>query len=257
MKRILVYADKGVSPYYLRHTVRWLKLVAEPFNMEVCRVNGHFLIHEPFWEETTQLLVIPGGADVPYHNVLHGLGTARIDSYVREGGCYLGICAGAYFGCARFAFLEPNGSLFVAKRDLGFFPGTAHGPAYESAFSYTSSSGVLAAQLMFADFPEKSFALFNGGCYFEGAEDFSEIRVEARYHDLPGCPAAIISRRLDKGLVVLSGPHIEYIPEFCSLQEENVVQARRLIADNSQSLEEYKQSLIQRLLSNVVEHVLH
>ncbi|AID37839.1 hypothetical protein C6H88_01580 [Chlamydia muridarum str. Nigg] len=257
MQRILVYSDKGVSPYYLRHTVRWLKQAAFPFQMEVCRVNGQFLIHEPLWEETTQLLVIPGGADVPYHHVLHGLGTARIDNYVREGGAYLGICAGAYFGCAHFSFLEPNGSLLVAKRDLGFFPGMANGPAYDSAFSYTSSSGVLAASLRFTDFPGKSFALFNGGCYFENAEDFSEVRVEARYNDLPGSPAAIISRRLDRGLVVLSGPHIEYLPEFCSLQEENVVHAREQIAKNSAGLEEYKQTLIKRLLSNVVEHVLY
>lgn len=257
MKRILVYSDKGVSPYYLRHTVRWLKQVAAPFQMEVCRVNGRFLIHEPLWEETTQLLVIPGGADVPYHNVLHGLGTARIDNYVREGGCYLGICAGAYFGCARFEFLEPTGSLFVAKRDLGFFPGAANGPVYESAFSYTSSSGVLATPLVFADFPGESFSLFNGGCCFENAEHFPEICIEARYNNLLGKPAAIVSRRLDKGLVVLSGPHIEYLPEFCSLQEDNVIQAREQIAAHSSSLEEYKQFLIHRLLSNVVEHVLY
>ena len=257
MKRILVYSDKGVSPYYLRHTVRWLKQVSESFGMEVCRVNGQFLIHEPFWEETTQLLVVPGGADVPYHDVLHGLGTARIDSYVKEGGRYLGICAGAYFGCAQFSFLEPNGSLFVAKRDLGFFPGAASGPAYESAFSYTSSSGVMAVPLVFADFPGRSFSLFNGGCYFECAERFPEIRIEARYENLPGKPAAIVSRCLDKGLVVLSGPHIEYLPDFCSLQEENVVRAREQIIAHSLNLEEYRRALIRRLLTNVVEHSLY
>ncbi|QDE36866.1 hypothetical protein GR632_00800 [Chlamydia psittaci] len=247
--KILVYSDEGVSPYYLRHLMRWLRnsLPTEE-NLEICRVNGRFLLYDPLWELSARLLVIPGGADRPYHKILHGLGTARIDNYIREGGSYLGICAGAYFACKRLSFREPDASLYQADRGLGFFPGRAVGPAYNQVFSYTSPVGVRAAPLLFSNFPMPGWALFNGGPYFEHADTYQEICVEARYEDLPNQPAAIISRRLEKGLVILSGLHIEYLPEHCQMPEENVVKARELLSADTSVLHQYRASLLSRLL---------
>ncbi|SYX09114.1 Uncharacterized conserved protein,Biotin-protein ligase, N terminal [Chlamydia poikilotherma] len=246
--KVLIYSDEGVSPYYLRHLIRWLKnsLPSEE-NLEICRVDGNFLLYDPLWEFTARLLIIPGGADRPYHKVLQGLGTARIDNYVREGGNYLGICAGAYFACKSLSFNEPDGALYVADRGLGFFPGRAVGPAYGSLFSYTSPIGVRAAPLFFSNLNTSGWALFNGGPYFEYADTCGGICVEARYEDLPEQPAAIISRRLDKGLVILSGLHIEYLPEHCQMSEDNVVGAREILT-NATALNQYRVSLLSRLL---------
>ncbi|AAP05390.1 BPL-N domain-containing protein [Chlamydia caviae] len=246
--KILIYSDAGVSPYYLRHLMRWLRssLPSEE-NLEICRVDGKFLLYDPLWECTARLLIIPGGADRPYHETLHGLGTARIDNYVREGGSYLGICAGAYFACKSLSFDEPDGFLYTADRGLGFFPGRAVGPAYGSVFSYTTPVGVRAAPLVFSNLNTYGWALFNGGPYFEHADAYTEICVEARYEDLPEQPAAIISRRLDKGLVVLSGLHIEYLPEHCQMPEDNVVKAREILT-NATVLNQYRASLLSRLL---------
>ena len=50
--------------------------------------------------------------------------------YVKSGGSYLGLCAGAYYGCARVVF-EPGTPLeVVGGRELQFFPGTARGAAF-------------------------------------------------------------------------------------------------------------------------------
>ncbi|SGA33854.1 Biotin apo-protein ligase-related protein [Chlamydia abortus] len=148
------------------------------------------------------------------------------------------------------SFNEPDGSLYEADRGLGFFPGRAVGPAYGKVFSYTSPIGVRASPLLFSNFPRRGWALFNGGPYFEHADTYPDICIEARYEDLPNQPAAIISRRLEKGLVVLSGLHIEYLPECCQMSEENVVEARELLSADTAVLHQYRTSLLSRLLRN-------
>jgi glutamine amidotransferase-like uncharacterized protein len=50
--------------------------------------------------------------------------------FVQGGGSYLGLCAGAYYGCARVVF-EPGTPLeVVGDRELAFFPGIARGAAF-------------------------------------------------------------------------------------------------------------------------------
>ncbi|ETF37674.1 BPL-N domain-containing protein [Chlamydia pecorum] len=247
--RILVYSDTGVSPYYLRHTLRFLKegLASLGIEQEILRVDSQFILYDPVWEETTSLLIFPGGADRPYHKKLHGLGTARISEYVRHGGRYLGICAGAYFGAKELYFEEPDGNVLSGVRDLGFFPGMAKGPAYGNLFSYTCPIGVRASKQIFSEFGD-GWALFNGGCFFMAPETHPEIYIEARYSDIEGQPASIISRRFGKGLAVLSGPHIEYLPHYCSQPQENVKKAREILQKESQTLDCYRKNLLLRLL---------
>lgn len=249
-KKILVYADKGVSTYYLRHLIRWLRkyLMITNIQASCVRVDAHYLLTNPHWEEDTDLLIIPGGADIPYHQALSGQGTHRILQFIHQGGRYLGICAGAYFGASRIYFREPDGSFLEGVRDLCLFPGTAIGPAYEAPFfSYTEPTGVRAAQLLFSFTHSLGSALFNGGCYFDKAETYSEITVEARYQDLPHQPACIVSRQYGSGEAVLSGVHIEYLPDFCTQTALNVQEARKHLLQNHQELEAYTVSLMKRL----------
>ncbi|ACZ33110.1 biotin--protein ligase family [Chlamydia pneumoniae LPCoLN] len=246
--QVLVYCSEGVSPYYLRHTIRFLKHYStQEGAFDILRVDGNFLIKNPFWEETTRLLVFPGGADRPYHRVLHGLGTARIFQYVSEGGNFLGICAGAYFGSKMIYFYEPEGAPLQGARDLGFFPGTAKGPAYRGNFSYVSPSGVRVSPQLFSDFG-LGYAMFNGGRFFEGSEGYPGVNIESRYDDLPGKPASIVSRIVGKGLAVLSGPHIEYLPHYCRMVEENVQKTREFLQREGTTLDRYCQNLVRRLL---------
>ena len=56
-----------------------------PLLTSFIKVSTSQLLDEP-WEETTALLVIPGGADIPYVRDLSPKGTAKIRKFVESGG---------------------------------------------------------------------------------------------------------------------------------------------------------------------------
>jgi len=205
MKQIAVYSGKGVSPDSYRCLCKSLKRGGLPFK----RVTAEELKREG-WESGVSLLALPGGQDVPYHEALKGEANRRIRAFVEEGGGYFGICAGAYYGCGSVLFEEGGPLEVVGTRELGFFPGPAQGPAYGNGqFRYYSASGARLAYLSRGE--EAPFALYyNGGCAFSEPEGHREVEVEARYLDLPGRPAAILSCKVGEGRAVLSGVHPEF-----------------------------------------------
>jgi len=190
VQRIAVYDGPGVG---------------STFPLDCHRLTSEQLIDTP-WDQTIDLLIMPGGRDKPYHSVLSGKGNARIRSFVENGGTYLGICAGAYYGCQTVEF-DRNFPLEVCEeRELEFFQGTAIGPAYgKGTFDYGSLRGARAARLQ-TDLGILH-AYHNGGCYFTG--DFSQVRILARYLDLPGHPPAILECPVGQGKAILSGVHLE------------------------------------------------
>lgn len=116
--QVLVYSGPGVSPLSLSHTVLTLSLLLLP-HYTVQPVTPSVLSTQP-WEPSCALLVIPGGRDLPYVDELTTKTrvTKRIREFVEEGGKYLGICAGAYFGSGTVRF-DSGGSMQVeGKRDL-------------------------------------------------------------------------------------------------------------------------------------------
>ncbi|WP_213357606.1 BPL-N domain-containing protein [Chlamydiifrater phoenicopteri] len=261
MKNILVYSGEGVSAYFLRHVVRYIKccLPASFRGIPIIRVDEAYLNTHPFWEKETILLVVPGGADRPYHKGLSGRGTSRIAHFVREGGSFLGICAGAYFASARVYFEEtdPEKNIIEEERDLKFFPGTAVGPIYGGGFSYRNFQGVRPSPLEVCSplvdggiFKATFSSLYHGGCYFAGAEMFPGILVEGRYSDVEGRPAAIISSRIEEGLVVLSGVHLEYQTTFCGIQDPLVCKAKEQleVSGNLEALRAFSKNMFARLL---------
>lgn len=207
--RVLVYSDEGVDRCGLRELYIALENSLFFTHYTIHLANHRYLI-DAEWEEKTALLVMPGGRDIPYHNLLQGKGNQRIASFVKNGGNYLGICAGGYFGAAYIEF-EKGGELEVcASRELAFFPGKAIGPAYGLGhFSYENERGARQALLDWAG--GKSHIYFNGGCLFEEVERYPTIESLARYIDLPGSPAAVIRCSLGKGRAILSGVHPEYM----------------------------------------------
>lgn len=172
--------------------------------------SGNFLsleeLLEGSWSRTSSVFIMPGGRDCPYHADLKGAGNAQIRHFVEAGGIYLGICAGAYYGCKKVEFNKGFPMEVCEERELCFFSGTAVGPAYgNGTFDYTSCLGARAARITteMGDF----FVYYNGGCKFEG--DLTQCKVLARYADLPGMPAAIIECSVKKGKAILSGVHLE------------------------------------------------
>lgn len=162
------------------------------------------------WECDTDLLIIPGGRDLEYLNSLKGIGNANIRRFVENGGAFLGICAGAYYGCRYVEFDKGMPLEVIGERELLFFPGVGKGPAYgPGTFEYESEKGAQAAHIS-APFFEGTFkTYFNGGCYFPEAENFGKVSILSKYLDLPEKPPAVIECCIGRGKAILSGVHFE------------------------------------------------
>ncbi|MBX7067464.1 MAG: hypothetical protein K1X28_09555 [Parachlamydiales bacterium] len=179
--------------------------------------------------QNLSLFIMPGGRDRPYHAALKGRPNTLIRQFVEQGGVYLGICAGAYYGCSFVEFDQGFPLEVCEERELGFFPGKAVGPAYgKGTFAYESEKGARIAKIG----TDKGvfYTYFNGGCTFVG--DLTHVRILARYLDLPGEPPAIIECPLKKGKAILSGVHIEqqlsHFPEYSAADEMKMEMKDRL-----------------------------
>lgn len=154
--------------------------------------------------QDTSLLIMPGGADLYNCEKLNGEGNRIIRDYVAQGGSYLGICAGAYYGCSS---LDWNHGEIDDPRELGFFHGQAVGPVYEwieNKESIYEGSWIKAVEMK-TEAGEVFLTQYNGGPIFIGEPE----QIIARYTGLPDQPAAVIGGTFGEGRYILSSPHIE------------------------------------------------
>lgn len=108
------------------------------------------------------LLIMPGGRDLPYVKKLQGKGNRNIFNFVRNGGSYLGICAGAYYGCSSVQFAQGDPLLeVVGSRELAFFPGVSQGPVF-AGFDYASSAGAKAADVQLTQAGSEMLDFYSG-----------------------------------------------------------------------------------------------
>ena len=260
MARVLVYTDGGLGASEacvamtvreLRRTLSWLGS-EEPRRerLELEKTNAAAILAGDL-ERSCRLLVMPGGRDLPYCSALNGAGNERIRRFVRAGGSYLGVCAGAYYAACRVEFSTGDPAMEVREsRELKFYPGVARGPVFPG-FQYDDHSGARASCISLGKSSSPLAGLvnthsslpvyYNGGCYFhkdnvsiESCTD-TDFEVLATYDTppqaingsdigqldaplsdgpalFPNAPAAIVSLKHGMGRVVLSGVHIESSP---------------------------------------------
>lgn len=218
---VLVYTGTGTSAESVRQCLYSLRRLLPDY--AVIPVSEAAVLTEP-WAPTCALLVIPGGADLGYCRVFNGDGNRRIADFVRGGGAYLGLCAGAYYGSARCEFEAGNPPLeVVGRRELAFFPGTCRGAAF-AGFEYRSERGARAAALTVATgafdepVPDAFASYFNGGGVFvdAGSVEGRGVEVLASYGeelDVDGGDgrAAVVLCRVGDGKAMLSGAHPEFV----------------------------------------------
>lgn len=238
---ILVYSGPGAGPRSVANTVALLQsVVADKFNIKT--VGPEVLINQK-WLSNTALLVIPGGADRPYLEKLAGQGNANIRQYVKSGGKFLGICAGAYYSADRIEFAKGDVELEVTgERELKFFPGLVAGPTY-AGFDHRDLSlyrGTRAAKIYWQlnhPFVQEQgiYVYYNGGGSFIEPEKYSNTVVLARYQPEVGdtLPAAIIECQVGKGLAILSGPHFEWDPENLDTTAEQLRNIKPILVANN------------------------
>lgn len=200
MKRnIVIYQDEGVGEFGLRCLEKFFREDDVWLASAEAVIDGRVL-------GMADIFVMPGGADLPYCRKLNGAGNDNIRAYVKEGGTYLGICAGAYYACSAIEYHKGRDDAICSARELAFTKAVAQGslPALAPHYDLTLRTAAIAVVTLADSGKIKSF--YHGGPSFHGA---AKDEIVARYNDLPGMPPAILNMKVGDGRVILSGVHLE------------------------------------------------
>ncbi|KAH8116271.1 class II aaRS and biotin synthetase [Phellopilus nigrolimitatus] len=209
---VLVYDGPGVSKTSLSYTLSTLRTLLLP-NYTVQTITPQSLASEP-WSASCALLALPGGRDLPYLSALQR-SNALIASYVRGGGSFLGICAGAYYACRKVEWEIGSEYEVSGDRPLRFFDGIGRGCVYPG-FQYGSESGARAVCLRASESligKEETLKglYYNGGGEFVDAQATPGVMVLARYTEDDGSDkVAGVSCQVGDGTAVLWAIHPEY-----------------------------------------------
>lgn len=200
---IYIYNDKGVSNESVTHTKDFFS--ATSYNVKYLDAKD---LLKGTWTQDAALFVMPGGADRLYVTKLQGKGDEIIQKYVKEGGSFLGICAGSYYASGFVEFDKGGPDEVVGKRDLKLINSYAIGPVL-ARYSYNSNKGARAAALVCKT--NKLNIFYNGGPYFKIPASNTTAEVICTYSEKDNLPAIVYSK-YGKGKVLLSAVHFEYDP---------------------------------------------
>ena len=127
---VLIYDGPGIANLQKPLIKAFKKALGSYF--DIIPVD-HQTLRDHLWQESTRLLVMPGGRDLLFLDSLGEKGCKNIRKWVNEGGLYFGVCAGAYFGCSRIEFEMDRPDYKVAgDRPLQFCQATAVGSVAKS-----------------------------------------------------------------------------------------------------------------------------
>jgi len=178
-------------------------------------IDADQLINEGKLTSQVKALVMPGGADLYYCEKLNGQGNHVIRNYVEAGGTYLGICAGAYYGCSEIGWMENTADEIAGQRELAFFPGKSTGPISQFTPDYTAQE---TAVVEIKDAAGKTYSV----CYWGGPQFVApypdDVEVMARYTALENSNAALIKRNIGTGQAILSSSHLEISANLLALR---------------------------------------
>ena len=111
--RILLLQDEGTSADSVTALCQFYK------NRIRC-VSGHELQNPNIFDEA-DLIIIPGGRSLPFYEKLGEAGNQNIKNFVRQGGAYLGLCAGAYYASQQTVFAKNLPLELLLSSKLNFF----------------------------------------------------------------------------------------------------------------------------------------
>lgn len=161
------------------------------------------------------VLAWPGGDYPAYWEVGQG-GKANIQKFIRDGGGYMGICAGAWWACDYMVWMAdpnyppPDYHVEGDQSNLDLFPGVARGPIEEITPFHTGTMAriniVNHDHPITDSMPDHMQILYWGGPHllpYNGAD----VTILGTY-DATGTPA-IVAFEYENGRVFLTGPHPE------------------------------------------------
>ncbi len=211
---IWVYEDEGVSQLSVKSVLESMQQKLSISSIvSVHLISSQDIINDKLNNTTKGILVMPGGADLPYCKQLDGLGNANIRKFVSRGNIYIGICAGGYYGAREIEF-SGQGYKINGARELAFFSGTAIGSIASFTNHQLYDETVKSKAMVTLDYAngQQDDVYYHGGAYFVGDKD-AKFKVIATYSTGKN---AIVSGEYGKGQYLLSGVHFELCPEVYS-----------------------------------------
>ncbi|WCR57262.1 MAG: hypothetical protein PG979_001319 [Rickettsia asembonensis] len=110
-------------------------------------------------------------------------GNDNIKNYLKNGGNFLGICAGSYYSGNYLEFTKGTNIEVIGERELKIFNGTVRGPLL-APYYYNSNKGARAAYLKINPTLNLNikycYAFYNGGGYFVDAENTKDIENNSK-----------------------------------------------------------------------------
>ncbi|MGL6187459.1 MAG: BPL-N domain-containing protein [Holosporales bacterium] len=247
-QKVFIYKGPGASRASIQHLKESLSLFLPPETLAF--LSPRELLRGE-WREHAHLLAMPGGRDLPYVKYLHGQGTEMIRQFVEKGGSYLGICAGAYFAAKEILFDQgPPHQPITGERALSFFEGRVQGPLF-SPYDPNSFLGMRAVSLKWNKaYPWAGEGVFvmNGGGFFEAADQIPEIEILASYGEKENSFPLILHRFYGLGQVLLSQPHIEYVPALLEASDPFIANSLTLLHQRDSLRQLCFRFFLQRLL---------
>lgn len=205
---VLIYCDYGCAD--VNALAEELRTYFEPRGCKVDFVDANDIIYRNRLNDKVLALFMPGGASTPYRHKLKVRGNEKIRKFVREGGVYYGICAGAYYACKQTEFEKdlPQ-SRIVAEYELDLLNAKAIGSLYKelNIEPFAKNPASSAAVELFDENGDIVSVHYHGGPYFE-LNEAENVEILARYN-LEGFKPAVVLQQYGKGKVILSGVHYE------------------------------------------------
>lgn len=198
--QVAVYSGDGAYFRSIKAAIRmFLWMGAEPQRITPREIIAGKL-------KSFDVLYMTGGWAVPYIRDLKNGGTAKIRDFVRQGGAYIGTCAGAYFA-ADYIYWE--GKRYEYPLDL--FPGSARGPIAELApwpgFKLCRINLSRTPHAITRGEPNSMMSLYYGAPWFEVPPGFKADILA--YYDINNKPA-MLAYEFGQGRVFLTGVHTEF-----------------------------------------------
>lgn len=118
---VALYSDQGTW----EESVQAAEKMFQWMNYTVELVNADYINNERL--DSFSILCVPGGNMYQYARDISSRGLENIESFIRNGGGYIGICGGAYFAGEKVVWQGDR----LPMTPLGIFSGTAEGPFNE------------------------------------------------------------------------------------------------------------------------------
>jgi len=201
---ITLYEGKGAWETGTSNLKQFLKI----HQMEFESSGPQDLILGDLAIKAPKLLIMPGGESWVYLEDLKEEGAENIREFVRKGGSYLGICAGAFYATS-----HRRGGVATGPYGIGLLEGTAHDGTYLEEPGYIEGVMDFLWELgnpLVQGLGKSARMLLYGGPYFEfKPEEAQKKHVEVVSRFAHSGKPAMIRFRYGKGRVFLAAPHFE------------------------------------------------